>query len=253
MIVSTSLGGGAAGIGVGDDRQLSIAGRPVDVHVVAARDTFPSVPATADFMVVDRASLEARLGGVTLATRVWYLAAPDDAASPIRASLAQHAPGVAVAARAEETEALRDQPMVGGIAGGVTGAALVAGAYAALAVIIALILAGAARASEVAYLRLLGLTRRQVVGLVVVEHGPTVVVAFVAGIALGLGLFLVLRPGLGLDTVVGSDIAVPLQVEPAHLVLLLLGSVAIVAAGIAAGTAAQRHATPVAAVRGSAE
>ena len=158
-----------------------------------------------------------------------------------------------MAARAEETEALRDQPMVGGIAGGVTGAALVAGAYAALAVIIALILAGAARASEVAYLRLLGLTRRQVVGLVVVEHGPTVVVAFVAGIALGLGLFLVLRPGLGLDTVVGSDIAVPLQVEPAHLVLLLLGSVAIVAAGIAAGTAAQRHATPVAAVRGSAE
>ena len=63
-------------------------------------------------------------------------------------------------------------------------------------------------------LRTLGLTRRQSLGLVVVEHGPTVVVAFVVGTALGLGLFAVLRPGLGLGTVVGSPLDIPLSVDP---------------------------------------
>jgi len=126
----------------------------------------------------------------------------------------------------------------------------VAAAYAALAVIAALILAGAARATEVAHLRLLGLTRRQVLALVVAEHGPMVLVSFGAGVIVGLGLFVALRPGLGLESVVGSNIAVPLGVEPGHLALLLAVSVVVVAVGIAAGTIAQRRAAPAAAVRG---
>ena len=171
----------------------------------------------------------------------------------MRATLAAHAPGVALTSLAETTAALSQRPIVQGVAGGTISAALVAAAYAALAVVAALILTGAARAAEVAHLRLLGLTRRQVLGLVVAEHGPTVLAAFAAGTGLGLSLFLLLRPGLGLGAVVGSDVVVTLGIEPAHLALVLSIVVGIVAVGILAGTVTQRHATPAAAVRGDFE
>ncbi|HEX2193993.1 MAG TPA: hypothetical protein VHK63_03415, partial [Candidatus Limnocylindria bacterium] len=73
--------------------------------------------------------------------------------------------------------AFRTSPVVAAVSAGVAAAAIVAAAYAALAVASSLILAGSARAGETAHLRTLGLTRRQTVGLLVTEHGPTVALA----------------------------------------------------------------------------
>ena len=86
---------------------------------------------------------------------------------------------------------------------GLLAAFAVAIAYAALALIAALALTGAARASESAHLRTLGLGRRQSIWLTIVEHGPTVVLAIILGIAFGLGIFVALRPGIGLGAIVG--------------------------------------------------
>lgn len=139
--------------------------------------------------------------------------------------------------------------MTRGLVAGVEAAALGAFAYAALAVWAALALAGAARAIEVAHLRALGLNRREAIGLVVVEHGPIVFVAFVAGAALGVGLFAVLRDGLGLASLVGAPIVVDVGIDPLLLGLVLLAIVTIVALGIGLAAALQRNAAPVAAVR----
>ena len=213
VIVAAGLAAGASGLSVGDHISLSVSGVNVPAEVALERDSFPSLAVGSSFIVVSRAQLEATLSGTKLPTRIWFLTAPPDAASAIRAVLAAQAPGVTLTSLAETTAALRQRPLVQGVAGGITGAALVAAAYAALAVIAALILTGAARAAEVAHLRLLGLTRRQVLGLVIAEHGPTVLAAFAAGTGLGLSLFLLLRPGLGLGAVVGSDVTVALGVD----------------------------------------
>ena len=54
------------------------------------------------------------------------------------------------------------------------------------------------RSREVAFLRTLGLTERQVAGLTVVEQGLPVILALAVGIALGLGLAWLLEPGIDL-------------------------------------------------------
>ena len=134
--------------------------------------------------------------------------------------------------------------MTRGLVAGVAAAAFVAFAYAALAVAAALALTGAARAVEVAHLRTLGLSRREATGLVIVEHGPTIIVAFVAGVLLGLGLFALLRDGLGLASLVGAPIVVDVGVDPVQLGAVLIAIVAIVSLGIGLGAALQRKRGP---------
>ena len=64
-------------------------------------------------------------------------------------------------------------------------AASIAGLYAALAVAAALALAGPSRATEVAQLRMMGLSRGDGLGLVGRRARPEVLLAFIAGVALG--------------------------------------------------------------------
>jgi hypothetical protein len=75
------------------------------------------------------------------------------------------------------------------------------------------------------------------------------VAAFAVGLALGLGLFLLLRPGLGLSALIGSGIDVPLSVDAGQLGLILAAIVAIVMLGLGVGAVLQRAAAPVAAIR----
>jgi ABC-type antimicrobial peptide transport system permease subunit len=130
---------------------------------------------------------------------------------------------------------------------------LVTAAYAALGVAAALALAGLARAMEVAQLRTMGLTGRQSLALQAGEHGPTTLAAFVAGGLLGVALFALLRPALGLGTLVGAPVEVPVVLEPAVLLLILAVMTAVVAFGLLLGAALQRRVAPVAALRGRSE
>ena len=139
--------------------------------------------------------------------------------------------------------------MTAAIVAGIAIAALIAAAYAALAVTAALALAGASRATEVAHLRMIGLSRGDALGLAIVEHGPTVILAFFAGVALGLGLFVLLEPGLGLDAIVGSTIAVPVSADPQQLGIIAAGVIAIAVVGIGLAAWMQRRGVAVAALR----
>ena len=159
------------------------------------------------------------------------------------------APGATIDSRATFAQAFTDSPVTAAIVAGIAIAVLVAAFYAALAVAAALALAGAARATEVAHLRTLGLSRGDAVRLVVIEHGPTVILAFVAGVALGLGLFVLLEPGLGLDAIVGSRIAVPLSADPRQLALIFAGILVIAAIGIGLAAWMQRRGVAVTALR----
>ena len=63
-----------------------------------------------------------------------------------------------------------------------------------------------------------------------------------------LALFTVLRPGLGLAALVGSSLEVPLSVDAAQLLLVLLWIVGIVVFGMVVAAALQRATVPATAV-----
>ena len=165
-----------------------------------------------------------------------FLRAADGAAEDLRTSLLTQAPGVVLQSRSEETAAIRAAPVVVAVSVGVAAVVLGAIAYAALAVAAALALAGSARRIEGAHLRALGLSERQGFGLVLLEHWPAWSLSHSHwGWRLGVGLFVFLRPGLGLAAVVGSAVDVPVSVEPAWLLAMLVTVVAILAVGLGLG------------------
>ncbi|HTG42162.1 MAG TPA: ABC transporter permease [Methylomirabilota bacterium] len=234
---------------IGDEFELVVNGLSYQATAIAARDTFPTLPADALFGIASRQQLKAIHPEAQLIATTMFLDAPETAGQAIGDAVANIAPGAAVQGRAEVGRAFIDSPVTVAIVGGITLAAVVAALYAALAVTAALALAGDARAVEVAHLRALGLSPRGALGLVIVEHGPTVAIAFVAGIALGLGLFVLLEPGLGLDALVGSRIDVPLTADPRQLAIIFASVLAITIVGIGLAAWMQRRGTPVAALR----
>ena len=248
-IVSSGLTRGDDALAVGDSFELVVNGNRRTFRVAEVRDRFPSIPIGEDFVVISRPQYRAAIAEAPTGTRELYLRAPADAVTELRDAVGVVAPNVPVRSRFEETEALRGSPVVRSLSTGVAVAAAVAALYAALAVGAALALSGAARALETAHLRVFGLSRRQEVGLVVGEHLPNVVLALLAGLLLGMGIFVVLRPGLGLNEVVGSALEIPLSVEPLHLALLAAGIAVVVGGAIGVAAVLQRTAGLAAAVR----
>ena len=168
----------------------------------------------------------------------------------MQAPLRTHASNSAtVDSRSAAATGFTNSPVTAAIVAGIALAAVIAGVYAALAVAAALALAGASRATEVAHLRMIGLSRRDALGLAIIEHGPTVLLAFVAGVGLGLGLFVLLEPGLGLDALVGSSLQVPLATDARQLALIFGGVLAIATIGIGLAAWTQRRGAAVAALR----
>jgi putative ABC transport system permease protein len=112
--------------------------------------------------------------------------------------------------------------------------------YTALAILLAPILTARSRGRDLAYLRSLGLSRREGLGLVAVELGPPLLVAAVAGLALGIGLAYVVRPGLALEELAGVG-GEEVAVDALTAALLVLGSLTVSAVAIAiAATTARR-------------
>ena len=247
-IISAEVGPANARVEVGDTFELSVEGRRVAFRAVESRESFPGLPSGTPFAVALREPLAALLPDPLPLTTL-FLRAPDSAAADLRAALERAGPNLRLDSRAERSAAFRSSPVAQAVSTGVAIASIVSAAYAAIAVAASLALAGASRALETAHLRTLGLTRREAAGLGLSEHGPTVLVAFAAGVALGLGLFVFLEGGLGLAAIIGSARTIPLQVELGQLALLLAGIVIIMVVGIGLSVVLGARATPAAAVR----
>jgi putative ABC transport system permease protein len=220
-----------------------------DLQPIEVRDAFPTMREDQPFVIVSRDQLREVHDKASLATSEFFVRAPEGTGPALRMAADEGAPGATVDSAVERTAALRESPVRAAVATGVAIATLVAAAYAVLAVATALALAGASRAVEVAHLRTLGLSRRQATGLIVIEHGPTVVAAFAAGVGLGLALFVLLQPGLGFGTLVGTGLAVPLAVDLGQLAIVLVAIVVVVAVGMGLAAILQRNAATATAVR----
>jgi hypothetical protein len=74
-----------------------------------------------------------------------------------------------------------------------------------------------------------------------------------AGGLLGAGLFALLRPALGLGTLVGAPAEVPVAIEPAIVLATLVLMTVVVSLGLVLGAAIGRRVVPAAALRGGFE
>jgi putative ABC transport system permease protein len=249
-IVSRSLVDAPRGVKAGDVFELSIEGYTLQYRAVDVRDSFPGLPLDRNFVVAAREWFHAQAPAARIAPVVVVIRAPVADAADLRAAVAARWPSVILTSQAETAVALRTSPVTDAVRSGILVAELVTAAYAALGIAAALALAGLARTLEVAHLRTLGLTARQSFGLVFAEHGPTTVASFVAGAVLGIGLFQLLRPALGLADLVGSPVNVPFVLDPGPLLLIFAVMIVVVVAGLVLGAVLQRRVAPTAALRG---
>ena len=236
-------------LGVGDTFQLTFTSRFATFEVVQLRDDLAGQPAAAGFVIVPRDLVLAALGDRQLPTTTVFVDAPPSAANALREEVDASGSNATVDSQAEHVTALRERPLVEAVSNGFLVAMAIAVGFAALAVILSLLMSGAARARETAHLRTLGIARRQITALTVIEHGPLVLVAVVAGLLLGVAVAWVVLPGLGLSSFTGSDVDPVLTVDIGQLAILTGALVVIVGIGVALAAWVQRRTEPATAVR----
>ncbi len=249
-IVSTTFAGDA-GLGLGDTFEVVVGGARPTFSVAAIRDAFPTLSADVPWMVVPRRNLAAVVAGGEVAPTEVFIKAGPDAGATIARALQNRLPAQGVVySRFDAVAALRDAPDYAAVVFGLAAASLVAALYGALAIFVALLLAGAEQSRESAHLRVLGLSRGENLGLSAMEHGPAAVLVIVAGMALGAGLFAFLQSGLGLGQLVGGDVEVGLPIEPAWVAAVFGAIAAMVGLAVLLETAAESIIKTTAALRG---
>ena len=241
-LVSTATSGPFPTPAVGSVFQISFSSQPVTFRVAAIVDAFPGLPAGESFVIASWPQIDAAAPNRLLEATNAFVAAPAGDAAALSATVRASVATAVVRDRATEEASLADQGVVRVVSIGVAALAGIALLYAALAVVAAFVLTAAARADEAAHLSTLGLSERQSSWMLVVEFGPPVILAVLAGVGLGLGLFAFLAPGLGLTTIVGALQAAPAAVDPGQVGLLALLITGILGLGVALGAPAQRRA-----------
>jgi putative ABC transport system permease protein len=228
------------GVSTGQTFTATLFGRPLSVKAVAVRDSFPGLGA-GPFLVISRQQLTdsgwAELPAPTLA----YASAPPGGDVTLQAAVNAAGSNLGVTFEGQVAAQERSSPVIGAIIAGAFAAVAVALAYALLAVASSLALAAAGRRPEQAHLTVIGLSRRQAVSLVFAEYTPSALIAYLIGVVLGLVLFAFLQPSMGLGPLLGVSIPVPLLIEPGLLAALLAAILAIVLVGGLIGSVVQRE------------
>lgn len=248
VVIAKGLEARADGYRVGEAIQVSVEGYTFQGKVVADLDVFPGVEGTS-FMVVSEKQLRTIFPDAPLRPTTAFLRAPPQNEAAIRQAVTSVMSAAVVDGRSETTDALRDAPVVRAVRLGIGVTAVVAGLYAALAVAAALALGGAARTTENAHLRTLGLSDRQAALTLLLEQGPALAFAFLAGLGLGIGLLALLQPGLRLPQLVGSGVEVSPTLDPVLALAMGLGIILVALVGLLAGLWLGRRVNAAAALR----
>ena len=219
-------------------------GVPARVTVVVARDVLPGLDRR--WVLVDQAGLPALAAQgdgehQELLLRVAAGFTADDVARRAAATLGGDRADVEVLDVEGELAAVRASPVVAALQPALLVASLVALALTMLTVVLASLGAARSRQQLLGVLRILGMSRRQLRGVVAWELGPIAVTALVVGAAVGLLLSRVVTQVLDLRPFVGGRTQPHPAVEPLF-VLAGMGAFAlvVVAAGLVAVAVGRR-------------
>jgi putative ABC transport system permease protein len=249
-ILSWQLPLGSRDLAVGDTFHMTVARQSMAFWVAARWGELPGIGKPGAFAAVPFTLVEAAYADKPLRPSVMWVRGTPAAREALVAALPKVSADGHVTSRYDVLATLQSAPFGVAIEIGFALALVVACIYLVLAVMGAMVLSASRRTQDLAYLRTLGVTGAQSLGLTVVENAPAVLLAVLPGVALGIGIAYVLEPGLGLDTFVGSG-GVPLFVDWPMLGLLIIGLVLVVVVAVGAGTWVSRRARVVNVLRTS--
>ncbi|HEX5164467.1 MAG TPA: FtsX-like permease family protein [Thermomicrobiales bacterium] len=227
----------------GDTFALTVFGRETTFVVVESRERFAGIPIGRPFVVTSLELLEASNPDRMFRPTAMFLRAPESAFDAIDTTLTSQSISARLTSRDKEYAKVHDSPLISGVEGGFKIGLVLAGAYSALAVVIALTITAHARARDLAFLRTMGLSREQAIGLTIVEQLPLVVLALVAGTLLGVAVARLIEPGVDLQAFTGEGLPVELRINWVNIGLLGLGLVATVAIAVAVTSSLARRAS----------
>lgn len=245
-IVSRRLPSGSGALPQGDTFTVEVGIHTLNFTVVDRRESFPGVRPGSAFVIVSLELLQQAQPDAPLTPTVVFVDGPPGIGEQLSAASGGSSK---VISRYDRYVALREAPLVAMVTGGFQIALLAAVFYAGLAIVAALTLTASRRSQDLAFLRTLGLSGRQALGLTVLEQGPPVVLALIPGIALGIWIAVLLATGLGLSAFVGGEGAIPILVNWRELALVGGALVIMVTIAGAASTWLARRAQAVDALR----
>ncbi len=248
-LISANLGDFRRQVNVGERFELVISGDRYSFSGLESRAAFPGVPDGVRFVVVSRAVLAAALELPELRAGTIYVRGAGGLADELRAEVGGSGEVASVVSRAEVAASLRDAPLVTTVTSGFLISLVVAALYVTLTLIIGLLLAAAARARDVAYLRTMGLSAGQTLRMAILEQVPPILIAVLAGAALGLGITALIGGALDLGAFAGADIATDLTIDMPTLALAAGWLLFVAAVGVTVGALAARRVDPARALR----
>jgi putative ABC transport system permease protein len=213
--------------------QITLPRTTVNTIVVGNRDSFPGIAAETPFAIVPWTALKTteEQGEIIRPNRLYVGGV---GASAVRAAVEDTAPRADVETRSAVVDRLRESPLIGKVLSGFRAAIVLAALYAAIAVALMALIAARSRARDLALVRTMGASGRDVFLLAAVEIAPLVVTAIVLGIGLGIAIPHLIEPGLNLAFFTGAgapSIVIPwdtLLIAAAGLLLLVAATVVVV-------------------------
>ncbi len=226
--VVASMAWAEKGIRVGEILTLIIDHRPVVVVVDEIREAFPGLPLGRDFAVMSRKALAASSGNIPTQANRLFVRAPDTSSDALAAAVTDQQPGLRLVSRPDLLEDVQTRPSVTAIA---TITLLTIGAALLLAAVVTLIgfsLTSSERNRQMGYLRAIGLSPSQVSKATFLEQVPTASGATLVGVAVGLGLWILVAPFIDLTPITATELDVETSVpwvQIAGLAAAMLGTV----------------------------
>jgi len=199
---------------------------------------FAGIPTGTPFAVASAQAIE-RLTHTKLQVNRLYVSGVG--ASAVHRAIAASAPDASVTSRADVVRQLRASPFVSGAMDGFRLAIALAALYAVFTVVLLALIASRSRARDLALVRTMGGSPRDVLELTAVELTPPLVLALVLGVGLGVALLYLVAPAVDFAFFTG-DAARLLSVPWTPALALAAGAAAIVAAAVAMTSAPARRA-----------
>ena len=248
-LVSRLLPSGSGPLVRGDTFTVQVTSKTLTFVVVDRVATFPGIRPNAAFVVTSLDLLREANLDPAFSPSVLFVRGSGNIGPQLATLVADHSPSSTVTSRYDRYALLRQAPFVAMVTGGFRIALIVVVVYAALAIIAALALTASRRSQDLAFLRTLGLSQRQSLGLTIIEHGPPVLLALVPGVALGIWIATLLATGLGLEAFIGPNAVFSIQVEWGEIALVGLALIGLVTIAAGASTWLARRGQAVDALR----
>ncbi|MFI6389639.1 FtsX-like permease family protein [Nonomuraea sp. NPDC050540] len=227
---------------VGQVTAVAIEGRNTAVRIAGIVDALPSTAAGRPAVLLDLPTAQARDQAWALppkpVTEWWAAARGGDTAPAVERLRRTPAWGASVVDLPSQAAKLRDDPLAAGLEGALTLGFAAALAFAVLGFLVSAAVAARERAGELAILRALGMSGRQMFWLLAVEQAFVIGLAMGAGIGLAVVVGYLVVPHIVLTGQAAAVVPAVTPVFPWAATLAMALAVCVVLFGVVAGLAA---------------